>query len=139
MKLVGCIGKIEVGKEVTPHVQCAEPLCDRVRYAMNLQELLNSWALFLLPRPHLRPSRPLSRRDSLSACCRHFALGLRRSTFGLRPSRFLREADPPATRSRHGVMTTATQLAKNRKSRINMPKLSYQIRSHCPQFRRKAR
>ena len=40
---------------------------------------------------------------------------------------------------RFRVRTPAAQFAKNRKSRINMPKPIYQIRSLCPQLRHKAR
>jgi len=103
----------------------------------------SSAGLLLLPRPYLRPPRPLCGRDSLSARCRYYALGFRGSTLPLCPSRFLREAHPLASRCRERVLrfggfTHAAHLAKNRKSRINMTKLTHQIRSHRLQLRHKA-
>jgi hypothetical protein len=92
-----------------------------------------------LPRPSLRGSEALRRRE-----LEHGRRNLRRS-------------DPawPAWRNgRHGrmhlplphgvlprlrVVTPAFQLAQNGKSGVNMPQPTYQIRSHRPQVRHKAR
>jgi hypothetical protein len=52
-------------------------------------------------------------------------------TFHFCPSRFLRQADLPASGSRHGVITPAAQLAQNRKSRVHMLKPIYPTRGYA--------
>ncbi len=77
---------------VTANTKARRITCGRLRWHRSI---------LLLRRPHLRPPRPLSGCNSLSACCRHLPFWLRRLTACLCPSPFLREADSPATSSRH--------------------------------------
>lgn len=96
----------------------------------------------LVVGPPQFPSFPLSGRDLPSASCRHDGLraGCRHLCMAsFCPSCFLCSAHFPSGRCRNSTprfsrVTSAVQLAQNRKCRIHTPELGYQLHSLCSQL-----